>query len=79
MQSQAYITQEQEAGAHNYHPPPVVVREAEGSWVTDVRSALFGLPQRLLGPQLRHRHPRLIGAAHRQLDRLTLTSRAIHS
>ena len=26
-----------------------------------------------------HRHPRLIGAAHRQLDRLTLTSRAIHS
>ena len=23
-------------GAHNYHPLPVVIAEAEGAWVTDV-------------------------------------------
>lgn len=66
-------------GAHNYHPLPVVVSHGEGAWVWDddghryldflaAYSALnFG-----------HRHPDLIAAAHAQLDRLTLTSRAFH-
>ena len=80
MQSQAYITQEQEAGAHNYHPLPVVVREAEGSWVTDVEGRRYlDFLSAYSALNFGHRHPRLIGAAHRQLDRLTLTSRAIHS
>ncbi len=63
--------------AHNYHPLPVVIAEAEGVWVTDVDGrryldCLAGYSALNFG----HRHPRLIAAAHAQLDRLTLTSRA---
>ncbi len=63
--------------AHNYHPLPVVIAEAEGAWVTDVDGRryldmLAGYSALNFG----HRHPGLIAAAHAQLDRLTLTSRA---
>jgi ornithine--oxo-acid transaminase len=63
--------------AHNYHPLPVVISEAEGAWVTDVDGkryldCLAGYSALNFG----HRHPTLISAAHAQLDRLTLTSRA---
>jgi ornithine--oxo-acid transaminase len=63
--------------AHNYHPLPVVVADAEGAWVTDVDGrryldCLAGYSALNFG----HRHPALIAAAHEQLDRVTLTSRA---
>ncbi|SNY08279.1 ornithine--oxo-acid transaminase [Paractinoplanes atraurantiacus] len=63
--------------AHNYHPLPVVVAEGEGAWVTDVDGRryldfLAGYSALNFG----HRHPELIAAAHAQLDRVTLTSRA---
>ncbi|MFE2281726.1 ornithine--oxo-acid transaminase [Streptomyces sp. NPDC059454] len=66
--------------AHNYHPLPVVVARAEGAWVEDVEGRryldmLAGYSALNFG----HRHPALIEAAHRQLDRLTLTSRAFHN
>ncbi|MFD4222514.1 ornithine--oxo-acid transaminase [Streptomyces griseus] len=65
--------------AHNYHPLPVVVARAEGTWVEDVEGRryldmLAGYSALNFG----HRHPALIEAAHRQLDELTLTSRAFH-
>jgi ornithine--oxo-acid transaminase len=63
--------------AHNYHPLPVVIAEGEGAWVTDVDGRryldfLAGYSALNFG----HRHPALIAAAHAQLDRVTLTSRA---
>ncbi|HVK28971.1 MAG TPA: ornithine--oxo-acid transaminase [Nocardioides sp.] len=63
--------------AHNYHPLPVVLSEAEGAWLTDVDGRRFldflaGYSALNFG----HGHPRLLAAAHEQLDRLTLTSRA---
>ena len=63
--------------AQNYHPLPVVIAEAEGAWVTDIRGrryldCLAGYSALNFG----HRHPALIAAAREQLDRLTLTSRA---
>jgi ornithine--oxo-acid transaminase len=66
-----------EHSAHNYHPLPVVVAEGSGAWVTDVEGrhyldCLAGYSALNFG----HRHPDLVAAAHRQLDRLTLTSRA---
>ncbi len=65
--------------AHNYAPLPVVLAHGEGAWVTDVEGrryldALAGYSALNFG----HRHPRLVAAAHAQLDRLTLTSRAFH-
>ena len=63
--------------ADNYHPLPVVVASAEGAWVTDVDGkryldCLAGYSALNFG----HRHPALVAAAHAQLDRVTLTSRA---
>src|SRR3954451_20659583 len=66
--------------AKNYYPLPVVIAEAEGAWVTDVDGrryldCLAGYSALNFG----HRHPLLVEAAHAQLDRLTLTSRAFHN
>ena len=63
--------------AHNYHPLPITVTDAEGSWVRDDRGrryldALSAYSALNFG----HRHPRLVAAARAQLDRVTLTSRA---
>jgi ornithine--oxo-acid transaminase len=66
--------------AHNYHPLPVVIAEAEGVWVTDVEGARYlDMLAAYSALNFGHRHPRLVEAAHRQLDRLTLTSRAFHN
>jgi ornithine--oxo-acid transaminase len=78
--SSELIQAEEPVLAHNYHPLPVVVARAEGVWVEDVEGRryldmLAGYSALNFG----HRHPALIEAAHRQLDRLTLTSRAFHN
>ncbi|WP_030340008.1 ornithine--oxo-acid transaminase [Streptomyces sp. NRRL S-1022] len=74
------IRAEEPVLAHNYHPLPVVVARAEGTWVEDVEGnryldMLAGYSALNFG----HRHPALVEAAHRQLDQLTLTSRAFHN
>ncbi|MDQ1007296.1 ornithine--oxo-acid transaminase [Streptomyces sp. V4I23] len=74
------IRAEETTLAHNYHPLPVVVARAEGVWVEDVEGRryldmLAGYSALNFG----HRHPDLIAAAHRQLDEVTLTSRAFHN
>ena len=66
-----------EHSAHNYHPLPVVISHAQGAWVTDVEGrryldCLAGYSALNFG----HGHPDLVAAAHAQLDRVTLTSRA---
>ncbi|WP_316742549.1 ornithine--oxo-acid transaminase [Streptomyces sp. MK7] len=78
--SDELIRAEEPVLAHNYHPLPVVVARAEGAWVEDVEGRryldmLAGYSALNFG----HRHPALIEAAHHQLDRLTLTSRAFHN
>jgi len=66
--------------AHNYHPLPVVIAEGEGAWVTDVDGERYlDMLAAYSALNFGHRHPRLVAAAHRQLDRLTLTSRAFHN
>ena len=66
--------------AHNYHPLPVVVAEAAGSWMTDVDGKRYlDLLAGYSALNFGHRHPRLIAAAKAQLDRVTLTSRAFHN
>ena len=69
----------EQRSAHNYHPLPVVVAEADGAWVTDVDGRryldfLAGYSALNFG----HRHPDLVNAAIEQLNRVTLTSRAFH-
>src|SRR6516164_2844682 len=64
-------------GAHNYHPLPVVIAEADGAWVTDVEGRRYlDMLAAYSALNFGHRHPRLVAAAKRQLDRVTLVSRA---
>ena len=66
-----------EYGAHNYHPLPVVAAEAEGAWVSDVEGRRYlDMLAAYSALNFGHRHPRLIAAAQRQLEHLTLVSRA---
>ena len=63
--------------ARNYAPLPVVLTWGEGSRVRDVEGReyldfLAGYSALNFG----HRHPRLVAAARRQLERVTLVSRA---
>ncbi|KAB7741021.1 ornithine--oxo-acid transaminase [Nostocoides sp. F2B08] len=78
--AQHLITLTETYAAHNYHPLPIVLREGHGAWVTDVDGRRFldclaGYSALNFG----HGHPDLVAAAHAQLDRLTLTSRAFYS
>ncbi len=68
------------AGLHlagNYHPLPIEIASAEGSWVRDTAGIEYlDLLAGYSALNFGHRHPALVAAAHAQLDRLTLTSRA---
>lgn len=78
--TQEYIDLSQKYGAHNYHPLPIVIEKAEGVWVTDVEGRKYlDMLSSYSALNHGHRHPRLIAAAKKQLDLLTLTSRAFHN
>jgi ornithine--oxo-acid transaminase len=63
--------------ARNYHPLPIVIAHAEGVWVTDVEGNRYlDMLAAYSAINFGHRHPRLVEAARRQLDRVTLVSRA---
>ena len=63
--------------AHNYHPLPVTLTSGEGAWVRDVDGNTYlDLLAGYSALNFGHRHPALTAAAHAQLDRLTLSSRA---
>lgn len=68
---------EEEFSAHNYHPLPIVIARAAGSWVYDPEGHPYlDMLSAYSALNFGHRHPRLIAAAERQLSRVTLTSRA---
>jgi len=63
--------------APNYAPLPVTIVWGEGAWVRDADGvAYLDMLAGYSALNFGHRHPALVAAAHAQLDRLTLTSRA---
>lgn len=63
--------------APNYHPLPVTLVDGLGSWVTDDEGRRYlDLLSGYSALNFGHRHPVLTAAAHAQIDKLTLTSRA---
>ncbi len=75
----ALMAQSDAHSAHNYHPLPVVIAEAEGAWVTDVDGHRFlDMLAGYSALNFGHRNPVLLAAAREQLNRVTLTSRAFH-
>jgi ornithine--oxo-acid transaminase len=80
LDTHAHLATVDTYAAHNYAPLPVVVAHAQGVWVTDVEGRRFlDLLSAYSALSFGHRHPRLLEAARRQLERVTLTSRAFHN
>lgn len=75
-----YIALEENHGAHNYHPLPVVLERGEGPFVWDVEGKrYFDYLSAYSAVNQGHCHPRIIKALTDQAQKLTLTSRAFHS
>jgi ornithine--oxo-acid transaminase len=71
---------ENEYGAHNYHPLPVVLSKGVGTKVWDVDGReYFDFLSAYSAVNQGHCHPKIIGALIEQAKILNLTSRAFHS
>lgn len=74
------IKQTEQYGAHNYHPLPIVISEAEGVWVKDPEGNKYmDMLSCYSAVNQGHRHPKIIQALKDQADKVTLTSRAFHN
>ncbi len=68
---------EDQYGAHNYHPLPVVLTRGKGVHLWDVEGKRYvDFLSAYSAVNQGHCHPRIIGALTEQAQRLTLTSRA---
>lgn len=66
--------------AHNYAPLPVVAASARGAWITDVEGRRYlDCLAAYSAVNFGHHNEEIIATAHRQLDAVTLVSRAFHS
>jgi ornithine--oxo-acid transaminase len=75
--SQELMALEDQYGAHNYHPLPVVLSRGEGVHLWDVDGKhYYDFLSAYSAVNQGHCHPRIIGALTEQAQKLTLTSRA---
>ena len=80
QQSAHYLHLEEQYGAHNYHPLPVVLEKGEGVFVWDVDGKrYYDFLSGYSAINQGHCHPRIIAKLLEQATKLTLTSRAFHS
>lgn len=78
--SQQFIDLEDQYGAHNYHPLPVVLARGEGVYVWDVEgNRYYDFLSAYSAVNQGHCHPSIINALIAQAKTLTLTSRAFHN
>ncbi len=78
--TQQFIDLEENYGAHNYHPLPVVLNRGEGVFVWDVDGKrYYDFLSGYSAVNQGHCHPKIIKALVEQASKLTLTSRAFHS
>lgn len=79
VSSRDLIGKEARYGARNYQPVPVVVDHARDCLVWDVEGREYiDMMSAYSAVSHGHLHPRLVAAAHRQLARVAVTSRAYH-
>ncbi|MCX6256931.1 MAG: ornithine--oxo-acid transaminase [Bacteroidia bacterium] len=80
MKSQEFISREDQYGAHNYHPLPVVLERGEGVYVWDVDGKrYFDFLSSYSAVNQGHCHPGIISTLIEQSKILTLTSRAFYN
>jgi ornithine--oxo-acid transaminase len=74
------IAKDSKYGAQNYAPLPVVLKEGQGVYVWDVEGRkYFDMLSAYSALNQGHCHPQIVAAAKRQIDKLTLTSRAFYN
>jgi len=75
-----YLALEDQFGAHNYHPIPVVIERGEGVYLYDVDGKrYFDFLSGYSAVNQGHCHPAIIKTLQEQASKLTLTSRAFHN
>lgn len=75
-----YLQLEDQYGAHNYHPLPVVLEKGEGVFLWDVEGKrYYDFLSGYSAVNQGHCHPRIIESLIEQAKKLTLTSRAFHN
>ncbi|UNZ00482.1 ornithine--oxo-acid transaminase [Zhouia spongiae] len=80
LTSQDAIALENQYGAHNYHPLPVVLSRGEGVFMWDVEGKkYYDFLSAYSAVNQGHCNPRIVGAMVKQAQKLTLTSRAFHN
>lgn len=80
ISSKEAMNLEENYGAHNYHPLPVVLAKGEGVYVWDPEgNRYFDFLSAYSAVNQGHCHPRIIGALKDQAETLTLTSRAFYN
>lgn len=78
--SQQAISLEDQYGAHNYHPLPVVLSRGEGVFLWDVEGKrYYDFLSAYSAVNQGHCHPRIKNAMIEQVGKLTLTSRAFYN
>lgn len=79
-QTDYYINLEDQYGAHNYHPLPIVLERGEGPFLWDVEgNRYFDFLAAYSAVNQGHCHPEIIKALTQQAQQLTLTSRAFYN
>ncbi len=80
LSSADLIKMEEQYGAHNYHPLPVVLAKGEGVYVWDVEGKrYYDFLSAYSAVNQGHCHPHIIDALKKQAETLTLTSRAFYN
>lgn len=75
-----YLALEEQYGAHNYHPLPVVLEKGEGVFLWDVDGKkYYDFLSGYSAVNQGHCHPEIVDVFIEQSKKLTLTSRAFHS
>jgi ornithine--oxo-acid transaminase len=78
--AQYYINLEEQFGAHNYHPLPVVLAKGKGIFVWDTDGKqYYDFLSAYSAVNQGHCHPKIIEALINQAQTLTLTSRAFYN
>ena len=80
LSSADFIQLEDQYGAHNYHPLPVVLSKGRGVFLWDTAGKqYYDFLSAYSAVNQGHCHPRIIRALVEQAGKLTLTSRAFHN
>lgn len=78
--SDYFIQLENQYGAHNYHPLPVVLEKGEGVFVWDVEGKkYYDFLSAYSAVNQGHSHPKIVEALVNQAQKLALTSRAFYN